>query len=126
MQLVCDECHDWPVTKRKLFVNYNQKLRSKREAKRRQARLASAASDQSVCDTDTDVPLEEPSVPVQDIDLDELNIGQQQCLTSEEVVIIYTVYIYILLGMENVSCEVAPINISRSPSLYKFYHVPEG
>ena len=87
MQLVCDECRDWPVTKRKLFVNYNQKLRSKREAKRRQARLASAASDQSVCDTDTDVPLEEPSVPVQDIDLDQLNIGQQQCLTSEEVVI---------------------------------------
>ena len=87
MQLVCDECRDWPVTKRKLFVNYNQKLRSKREAKRRQARLASAASDQSVCDTDTDVPLEEPSVPVQDIHLDELNIGQQQCLTSEEVVI---------------------------------------
>ena len=87
MQLVCDECRDWPVTKRKLFVNYNQKLRSKRESKRRQARLASAASDQSVCDTDTDVPLEEPSVPVQDIHLDELNIGQQQCLTSEEVVI---------------------------------------
>ena len=87
MQLVCDECHDWPVTKRKLFVNYNKKLRSKRESKRRQARLASAASDQSVCDTDTDVPLEEPSVPVQDIHLDELNLGQQQCLTSEEVVI---------------------------------------
>ena len=87
MQLFCDKCHDWPVTKRKLFVNYKQKLRSKREAKRRQARLASATSDQSVCDTDTDVPLEEPSVPVQDIDLDQLNIGQQQCLTSEEVVI---------------------------------------
>ena len=87
MQLVCDECRDWPVTKRKIFVNYNQKLRTKRESKRRQARLASAASDQSVCDTDTDVPLEEPSVPVQDIHLDELNIGQQQCLTSEEVVI---------------------------------------
>ena len=33
------------------------------------------------------MPLEEPSVPVQDIDLDQLNIGQQQCLTSEEVVI---------------------------------------
>ena len=87
MQLVCDECCDWPVTKRKIFVNYNHKLRTKRESKRRQARLASAASDQSVCDTDTDVPLEEPSVPMQDIHLDELNVGQQQCLTSEEVVV---------------------------------------
>ena len=87
MQLVCDECRDWPVTKRKIFVNYNHKLRTKRESKRRQARLASAASDQSVCDTDTDVPLEEPSVPVQDIHLDELNLGQEQCLTSEEVVV---------------------------------------
>ena len=87
MQLVCDECRDWPVTKRKIFVNYNHKLRTKRESKRRQARLASAASDQSVCDTDTDVPLEEPSVPVQDMHLDELNLGQEQCLTSEEVVV---------------------------------------
>ena len=73
MQLVCDECRDWPVTKRKIFVNYNHKLPTKRESKRCQARLASAASDQSVCDTGTDVPLEEPSVPVQDIHLDELN-----------------------------------------------------
>ena len=87
MQLVCGECRDWPVMKRKIFVNYNHKLRTKRESKRRQARLASAASDQSVCDTDTDVPLEEPSVPVQDMHLDELNLGQEQCLTSEEVVV---------------------------------------
>ena len=87
MQLVCDECRDSPVTKRKIFVNYNHKLRTKRESKRHQARLASAASDQSVCDTDTDVPLEEPSVPVQDTHLDELNVGQQQCLTSEVVVV---------------------------------------
>ena len=87
MQLVCDECRDWPVTKRKIFVNYNHKLRTKRESKRRQARLASAASDQSVCDTDTDVPLDEPSVPVQDMHLDELNLGQEQCLISEEVVV---------------------------------------
>ena len=64
MQLVCDECRDWPVTKRKIFVNYNHKLRTKREYKQRQARLASAASDQSVCDTDTDVPLDEPSAQV--------------------------------------------------------------
>ena len=87
MQLVCDECRDWPVTKRKIFVNYNHKLRTKREYKQRQARLASAASDQSVCDTDTDVPLDEPSVPVPDMHLDELNLGQEQCLISEDVVV---------------------------------------
>ena len=85
MQLVCEECRDWPVTKRKIFVNYNHKLRTKRESKQRQARLASAASDQSVCDTD--VPLDEPSVPVPDMQLDELNLGQEQCLISEEVVV---------------------------------------
>ena len=87
MQLVCEECRDWPVTKRKIFVNYNHKLLTKRESKQRQARLASAASDQSVCDTDTDVPVDEPSVPVPDMHLDELNLGQEQCLISEEVVV---------------------------------------
>ena len=87
MILFCDECRDWPITKRKTFVHYNNKLRIKRESKRRQARLASTASDQSVCDTDTDVPLEEPSVPIQNIDLNELDLGQDQSLTSEEVVV---------------------------------------
>ena len=87
MQLVCEECRDWCITKRKIFVNYNHKLRTKRESKQRQARLASATSDQSVCDTDTDVPLDEPSVPVPDTQLDELNLGQEQCLISEEVVV---------------------------------------
>ena len=85
MQLVCEECRDWPITKRKVFVNYNNKLRTKREYKQRQARLAGAASDQSVYETDTDVPLDEPSVPVPDVHLDDLNLGQQQCLISEEV-----------------------------------------
>ena len=87
MNLVCDECRDWPITKRKTFVHYNNKLRIKRESKRRQARLASTASDQSVCDTDTDVPLEEPSVPMQNIVLNVLDLGQDQNLTSEEVVV---------------------------------------
>ena len=87
MQLVCEECRDWPDTKRKIFVNYNHKLRIKRESKQRQARLASAASDQSVYDTDTDVPLDEPSVPVPDMHLENFNLGQQQCLISEEVVV---------------------------------------
>ena len=87
MQLVCEECRDWPITKRKVFVNYNNKLRTKREYKQRQARLAGAASDQSVYETDTDVPLDEPSVPVPNVHLDDLNLGQQQCLISEEVVV---------------------------------------
>ena len=87
MQLVCEECRDWPVTKCKVFVNYNNKLRTKREYKQRQARLAGAASDQSVYETDTDVPLDEPSVPVPNVHLDDLNLGQQQCLISEEVVV---------------------------------------
>ena len=85
MELVCDECRDWPPQKRRVFVNYNERLRLKREYKQRQARLAGAASDQSVCDTDTDVPLDEPSVPVQNMHFDSL--GQQQCLVSEVVVV---------------------------------------
>ena len=72
MEIVCEECRDWPLTKRKVFVNYNNRLRMKREYKQRQARLAGAASDQSVYETDTDVPLDEPSVPVQNVHLDEL------------------------------------------------------
>ena len=87
MQLVCEECRNWPITKRKVFVNYNNKLCTKREYKQRQARLAGAALDQSVYETDTDVPLDEPSVPVQNMHLDDLNLSQQQCLISEEVVV---------------------------------------
>ena len=33
------------------------------------------------------MPLDEPSVPVQNVHLDDLNLGQQQCLISEEVVV---------------------------------------
>ena len=85
LELVCDECRDWPLPKRKVFVNYNNSLRARREHKQRKARLAGAASDQSVYDTDTDVPLDEPSVPVQNVHFD--SVGQQQCLVSEEVVV---------------------------------------
>ena len=60
----CDECRDWPDTKRAAFVKYNRTLKSKRDYKaRRRARLSGAArsSDQSVYDTDTDVPsIDEP------------------------------------------------------------------
>ena len=41
-----------------MFVSYNKSLKARREYKKRKARLASAASDQSVYDTDTDVPLD--------------------------------------------------------------------
>ena len=85
MELVCDECRDWPLPKHKVFVNYNNSLRARREYKQRKARLAGAASDQSVYDTDTDVPLDEPSVPVQNVHFD--SVGQQHCLVAEEVVV---------------------------------------
>ena len=85
MDLVCDECRDWPLQKRKVFVSYNNSLKTRREYKQRKARLAGAASDQSVYDTDTDVPLDEPSVPMQNVHFD--SVGQQQCLVSEEVVV---------------------------------------
>ena len=86
--LVCEECRDWPLSQRQVFVYYNNSLRLKRESKRRQLRLASAyASDQSVYDTDTDVPINEPSVPVQNVHVDRLNLGQQKCLISDELVV---------------------------------------
>ena len=53
------------------------------------ARLLSGAarsSDQSVYDTDTDVPsIDEPSVPVKDVNLD--CVGSQECVVSQESVV---------------------------------------
>ena len=81
----CDECRDWPDSKRKVFVKYSRSLKAKRDYKsRRKARLSGAAqsSDQSVYDTDTDVPsLDEPSVPVQGVNLD--CVVSQECVVSE-------------------------------------------
>ena len=81
----CDECRDWPVSKRKGFVNYNRGLKARRDSKnKRKARLSGAAhsSDHSVYDTDTDVPfLDEPSVPVQSVDLE--SVVSQECVVSE-------------------------------------------
>ena len=87
LEIVCDECRDWPLPKRKVFVSYNRGLQTRREYKKRKARLAGAAlsSDQSVYDTDTDVPLDEPSVPVQNVQLE--SVGSQQCLVSQECVV---------------------------------------
>ena len=85
----CNECHDWPGTKRAAFVKYNRTLKAKRDYKaRRRARLSGAArsSDQSVYDTDTDVPsIDEPSVPVKDVNLD--CVGSQECVDSQEFVV---------------------------------------
>ena len=83
----CDECRDWPLSKR-VFVNYNRGLKARRDSKKRKARLAGAAhsSDQSVYDTDTDVPLlDEPSVPVQNVHLE--SVGSQECLVSQDCVV---------------------------------------
>ena len=81
----CDECRDWPDTRRAAFVKYNRTLKAKRDYKaRRKARLSGTArsSDQSVYDTDTDVPsIDEPSVPVKDVNLD--CVVSQECVVSE-------------------------------------------
>ena len=60
-------------------------LKARREYKKRKARLAGAALDQSVYDTDTDMPLGEPSVPVPNVHLE--SVGSQQCLVSQECVV---------------------------------------
>ena len=87
LEIFCDECRDWPLSKRKMFVNYNRGLKTRREYKKRKARLASAvrSSDQSVYDTDTDVPLDEPSVPVPNVQLE--SVSSQECLVSQECVV---------------------------------------
>ena len=63
----CDEWRDWSDTKRSAFVKYNRNLKAKRDYKgRRKARLLGAAqsqSDQSVYDTDTDVPSVDDPLP---------------------------------------------------------------
>ena len=60
----CEECRNWSDTYRLAFVKYNRTLKAKRDSKgRRKARLSAAQSpsDQSVCDTDTEVPsIDEP------------------------------------------------------------------
>ena len=80
----CDECRNWPLSKRKVFVNYNRGLKARRDSKnKRKARLAGAAHsyDQSVYDTNTDVPLlDEPSVPVQSVHLE--SVVSQDCVVS--------------------------------------------
>ena len=83
LEIFCDECRDWPLSKRKVFVNYNRGLKTRHEYKKRKARLSSAArsSDQSVYDTDADVPLDEPSVPVPNVQLE--SVGSQECVVSE-------------------------------------------
>ena len=49
LEIVCDECRDWPLQKRNVFVSYNRGLKARREYKKRKTRLAGAASsDQSL------------------------------------------------------------------------------
>ena len=65
----CDECHDWTDSYRLAFVKYNRTLKAKRDSKERRKARRSAAqsqSDQSVYDTDTEVPsIDEPIPSVQ-------------------------------------------------------------
>ena len=71
MSVHCDECRDWTDSYRLAFVKYNRILKAKRDSKERRKARRSAAqsqSDQSVYDTDTEVPsIDEliPSVQVQ-------------------------------------------------------------
>ena len=80
LDIHCDECRDWPVSKRKVFVNYNRGLKARRDSKsRRKARLSGTtrSSDHSAYD----MPLvDEPSVPVQNIELE--SVVSQECVVS--------------------------------------------
>ena len=72
---------NWSDTYRSAFVKYNRTLKAKRDYKgRRRARLSAAQSpsDQSVCDTDTEVPsLDEPLPSVQ------VQSDNVECVVSE-------------------------------------------
>ena len=76
MSVHCDECRDWTDSYQAAFVKYNRTLKAKRDSKgRRKASLSAAQSqsDQSVYDTDTEVPsINEPipSVQVQSDNVD--------------------------------------------------------
>ena len=69
MSIHCNECRDWPDSYRLAFVKYNRSLKARRDSKvRRKARQSAAQSqsDQSVYDTDTEVPsIDEPIPSVQ-------------------------------------------------------------
>ena len=81
LPVFCDECRDWTDTYRAAFVQYNRTLKAKRDYKsRRKARLGAAQSpsDQSVYDTDTEVPsIDEPLPSVQ------VQSDNVECVVSE-------------------------------------------
>ena len=77
----CDECRNWSDTYRSAFVKYNRTLKAKRDSKgRRKARLSAAQSpsDQSVCDTDTEVPSFYEPLPSVQVQSDNV-----ECVVSE-------------------------------------------
>ena len=88
LTVYCDECRNWSDTYRSAFVKYNRTLKAKRDYKGwRRARLSGAAqspSDQSFCDTDTEVPsLDEPLPSVQ-VQSDNVEcVVSQECVVSE-------------------------------------------
>ena len=66
MSVHCDECRDWSDSYRLAFVKYNLTLKAKLDSKvRRKARHSAALSqsDQSVYDTDTEVPSIDEPIP---------------------------------------------------------------
>ena len=81
MSVHCDEFRDWTDSYRAAFVKYSRTLKAKRDSKgRRKARLSAAQSqlDQSVYDTDTEVPsIDEPMPSVQ------VQSDNVECVMSE-------------------------------------------
>ena len=83
----CDECRNWTETYRAAFVKYNRTLKAKRDSKdRRKARLSAAQSpsDQSVYDTDTEVPSIDEPLPSVQVQSDNVEcVVSQECVVSE-------------------------------------------
>ena len=81
MSVHCYECRDWSDSYRLAFLKYNRTLKARCDSKvRRKARLGAAQSqsDQSVCDTDTDVlSINEPIPSVQ------VQSDNVECVVSE-------------------------------------------
>ena len=83
----CDECCNWTATYRAAFVKYNRTLKAKRDSKdRRKARLSAAQSpsDQSVYDTDIEVPSIDEPLPSVQVQSDSVEcVVSQECVVSE-------------------------------------------
>ena len=86
MSVHCDECRDWSDSYRSAFVRYNRTLKAKRDSKgRRKARLSAAQSqsDQSVYDTDTEVPFIDEPIPLVQVQSDNVESVVSEAPSAE-------------------------------------------